>query len=550
MKSLRQVPIPLIAILGIIASVAVGLLSLSWERKIAALDVQHRAEIELAIINSDLQNAAGALDTIGAFFEASDKPVSAAEFGRFAAVVHQRSAGLRDAGWAPRVTAADRSSFEAAVRATLYPDFEIRERDEAGHVVRAGNRPEYYPILLLSPSERSRGLVGFDFASEAVRRAAVEQAIRTGRAVATPPITLLVGPGVRDGVVSFVPVYRPGEPGSGAQRAPDGLVYGVFDIRAMIENIVGAKRILAGFDIYLFDPDGPPGERLLYWPAGSAAAGAAPSEPALRAGSYQEGVVSIIDRRWGALLLPAAGIEGDHLTGNSIPLVVGGLLLTCLVVINLTASQSRNRQLEALTSSLTKTTEGLHQQAEKITHMARHDALTGLPNRRAFAEDLLLETTHARNGETAFAILLIDLDRFKPVNDTHGHLVGDQVLCEVARRLCCVIRAGDSVARLGGDEFVVVMRGDDERGAAGQLAERTIETLTQPITVAGATVELGASIGIARCPTDATTTEFLLRAADLAMYAAKRQTRVSFCFFDPSMAIDVLDQVTSDAARL
>ncbi len=180
-------------------------------------------------------------------------------------------------------------------------------------------------------------------------------------------------------------------------------------------------------------------------------------------------------------------------------------------------------------------TEAAHKLAES---MARHDPLTGLPNRRVFAEILDKTVAHAARGSVGHAVLIVDLDRFKPVNDIHGHAAGDDVLREVATRLGRLARKGEIVARLGGDEFGFILdcvSPEDPTTAASVLADRIVASVEIPIGVGAQSVKVGASIGIAICPTDGTDPETLLRAADMAMYRAKEEGRGSYRFFDQSM---------------
>jgi diguanylate cyclase (GGDEF)-like protein/PAS domain S-box-containing protein len=181
-----------------------------------------------------------------------------------------------------------------------------------------------------------------------------------------------------------------------------------------------------------------------------------------------------------------------------------------------------------------------------IRHLAEHDALTGLPNRRRFAEKTKDATVRLGNSTTTYSILLIDLDRFKPVNDVYGHTAGDAVLCEIATRIQGLVRMGDTIARLGGDEFAVICAIDPaletSEEATALLASRIITKIQVPIDVGGTKVELGASIGIAQCPADGTDPNTLLQLADIAMYAAKRSGRGKYRFFDESLGAAVRDQ--------
>jgi diguanylate cyclase (GGDEF)-like protein len=183
---------------------------------------------------------------------------------------------------------------------------------------------------------------------------------------------------------------------------------------------------------------------------------------------------------------------------------------------------------------------------EQAHALARHDALTGLPNRRVFSAELQTALSHAQSGVATYSVLLIDLDQFKQVNDLQGHAVGDIVLCEVARRLEEIVRTNDTVARLGGDEFAIIAEGEAEQQAhmdgAMRLASRVLGAIREPIFVGESTVEIGASIGIASCRADGTDAGGLLHAADIAMYRAKRDGKGTFRFFEQSMDEDLRAQ--------
>jgi diguanylate cyclase (GGDEF)-like protein len=170
-------------------------------------------------------------------------------------------------------------------------------------------------------------------------------------------------------------------------------------------------------------------------------------------------------------------------------------------------------------------------QAEaKIMHMARHDALTNLPNRLLFHDKM----QQALNYGEALAVLFLDLDRFKSVNDSLGHSVGDALLIAVTERLQSVVRGVDTVARLGGDEFAIVQNGGRPTDAT-ELAGRIIEALSQPFEVLGHQVNIGTSIGIAMAPADGREPDQLLRNADMALYRAKAEGRGSYHFFQSEM---------------
>jgi diguanylate cyclase (GGDEF)-like protein len=156
--------------------------------------------------------------------------------------------------------------------------------------------------------------------------------------------------------------------------------------------------------------------------------------------------------------------------------------------------------------------------SRRLRHQAVHDALTGLPNRSLLHQ----RAERAFRGDGLGAMLLIDLDRFKEVNDTLGHDYGDQLLVEVAARLAAAVRRGDTLARLGGDEFAVLLDGLPHRGAVADLAGRLQDALREPFGLGGVAIELEASVGVAIYPDHGTTVSTLLQRADVAMYEAKR----------------------------
>ena len=171
----------------------------------------------------------------------------------------------------------------------------------------------------------------------------------------------------------------------------------------------------------------------------------------------------------------------------------------------------------------------------QIFHMARHDALTNLPNRTLFRERLEAALLRIGRNERV-GVLCIDLDRFKPVNDTLGHLIGDELLKEVAGRLTKHIREGDTVARIGGDEFAVVLsRKGLEASEVAAVANRLVESISAPYAIQDNQIVIGASVGISFAPDDGTDAEQLLRNSDLAMYRAKADGRGTYRFFEAGM---------------
>lgn len=211
------------------------------------------------------------------------------------------------------------------------------------------------------------------------------------------------------------------------------------------------------------------------------------------------GVIAVVLINWGQWNAPFLEANGLQM-GVSLELVVFALALSARIRL------LQRRQL------------ALERQTRELAHSAASDSLTGVANRRG-----LLEQAEALLRQPqAHALLLLDLDRFKPINDTHGHEVGDRVLQVLAQRMQAQLRDTDLVARLGGDEFVIVLTGDADDEALAHAARRLHHALAQPMVIDQLTLRVETSVGIARHPRDGNDLQSLLRAADLAMYRAKR----------------------------
>jgi diguanylate cyclase (GGDEF)-like protein/PAS domain S-box-containing protein len=183
----------------------------------------------------------------------------------------------------------------------------------------------------------------------------------------------------------------------------------------------------------------------------------------------------------------------------------------------------------------------------RIRQLAHYDELTGLPNRFMLAQTLEQAVRRAQRHEQPMALLFVDVDRFKNINDALGHDAGDQLLREVGRRMCAALRASDVVARFGGDEFVAVLEDLPHSGYAGTVAGKLLQLLAEPMHIEGQDLNVTASIGIAICPQDGADARTLQKHADIAMFRAKAQGRNSCCFYSPQAAAMPLERLTLEA---
>ena len=209
-------------------------------------------------------------------------------------------------------------------------------------------------------------------------------------------------------------------------------------------------------------------------------------------------------------------------------------------------TEEGNRQLidalddaSEMASQAKNAKEQIEESVVKLAHQASHDALTGLPNRHFFEQELSeLITGSASKKSRSMTVLFLDLDKFKLINDTLGHKAGDLLLVEVVGRLQSCLRSEDLLARMGGDEFTVILPRCNRRSIAEVVASRMIDSVSRPFEIQGHRFVIGASIGLASCPSDGTDAVSLLKHADAAMYRAKQAGRGTFCWFTGDVDVD------------
>ncbi|MGA7538227.1 MAG: EAL domain-containing protein [Steroidobacteraceae bacterium] len=208
-------------------------------------------------------------------------------------------------------------------------------------------------------------------------------------------------------------------------------------------------------------------------------------------------------------------------------------------------ARALKRHVEGLERVVTDRTRGLEAANRQLRHLASHDSLTGLPNRLLLDDRITQAIAQANRQAHGFAVAVLDLDRFKLINDSLGHRAGDELLCEVATRLKGAIRAVDSIARLGGDEFVIIFDGPMTRAETLEMGKRLLKVMERPMRLLGIDVHVSPSIGIAFYPGDGATIDTLLAHADAAMYYAKERGRNNVECYTESMS-----SVTQERVKL
>lgn len=260
---------------------------------------------------------------------------------------------------------------------------------------------------------------------------------------------------------------------------------------------------------------------------------------------FDSNLMGLSKRRWQFFkeLLPSLE-EGEHWRGEELVTTCTGEKFHVILNINVGRNQiTNNLHFVCVFSDITA-----QKAAEKeLRYLANYDHLTDLPNRSLLLERIKHAMELSKRQSGAIALFFIDLDRFKQVNDSLGHDCGDLLLVEVSRRLSELLRVDDTVARIGGDEFVVLLETYKGTGHLGSIAQKIIASVEQPVLLQGQQVSIGASIGIATYPNDASDSSALLRHADIAMYHAKQLGRNTFQFFTPRMNVEANERLEKES---
>jgi diguanylate cyclase (GGDEF)-like protein len=535
----------LTALVGTVVSLLAFAAVSNWERHVSTLKLNTIAGDYQQIINSDLERATDVLYTLRAYYDTSEH-VDRSEFQDFAMEMRTRMPGLRGAAWAKRVNAAERDAFVESVRKQGFPDFEIWERDPAGNRRPAGDREFYFPLVYAEPAKFAPQLMGFDAASEPERAAAMARARLTGAPAATLPVDMLFRQG-KNRFVSFLPIYPKTRDLAEGSPQPIGYMYAVFSTNITVEGMLHRNATRAsGLDLYLFNPEATGADRSILWHSAHSRAEPIvfPGEAALRAGPHWESQIKVADRYWGAIFTPTPELAASQINWQATAVLTAGMALTAAIVIYMLVSLKRTLKLEFLTSSLRETGNQLQRESALVAQLASLDSMTGVANRATFHGRLASAFMAAQREGSHFAVLCLDLDHFKDVNDTLGHPIGDRLLQIAATRLTRVVSHDDVIARLGGDEFALLIFDVSDRAVIAGIATRIINALNESYDLDGNIVRVTASIGISVFSPAATSPEDMMVHADQALYRAKSDGRNGYYFHCAELDHEVRERVT------
>jgi diguanylate cyclase (GGDEF)-like protein len=412
--------------------------------------------------------------------------------------------GIQAIGVVEQVPQSRKAAHVSAIRQLGVADYAIHPD---------GERENYAPIIQREfYSSRNQTPLGFDTWANPIRRLAMERARDSGMAAITGKVQLAIDNDSESipGFIMYLPVFAQGQPrDSVAQRRASliGWVYTSFHMSDFMASLYGKQADGLAFAIY---DDAMPDEAALMYRHLDSAKG---SINALSANEY----MVVAGHTW--MLRLATQDEFEARFGRDISLIIALAGIGLSLSMGLLAWSMVHGRARALLLAAEMT--------EELRHMAQHDALTGLPNRALFADRVQNTLAFAKRHHTRFAMIFLDLDNFKPINDNYGHLIGDRLLQQVAKRLQAVIRASDTVGRIGGDEFVLLISELAEPNDALALAEKIRQEIRRPYRVDDRELKISCSLGVAIYPDHGTDEIALTKGADEAMYRAKEGGRDS-----------------------
>ena len=416
-----------------------------------------------------------------------------------------RYGGTQNFGWSPLIPRSGRAAYEAG----RWP---IKGRSPTGDTFTAAQRDSYLPITLIEPLSSNAQALGLDVAVLPATADSVAGTRTTGQPRVSEGIRLVQEVGEQRGVVMYQAVFQP------HSTVLKGVVSAVFRMDDVLLAL-GTTGSGVPPESCLLDPQAAAGNRRLAGPSGCDAPDWAQVPMSVQL------PVQFGGRDWLLLVRANAGFLNQARDLSAWAMV--GLSLLCVGLLGafLLVITGQTRRTQAL----------VEQRTLELAALAHYDSLTGLPNRSQWVSRGQAELQQALQEHQSLAVLFLDLDHFKHINDTLGHALGDELLQAVSQRLQPCLESHHMLARIGGDEFVALLpqlQGPEE---AAQVAERLRRALQAPLYIQGHEINLSASIGIACYPQDGDNLDHLLKHADTAMYVAKDAGRNGYQFFMKEM---------------
>ncbi|MBR1088292.1 EAL domain-containing protein [Bradyrhizobium manausense] len=514
---------------GFLFSLAGATAVARWESRVNRIEFENAAETESIVMQNGMNEYISRLVALRTLFESTNEEITRSEFETFSARLFEHHPGMLRVGWVPRINRKERAEYEAAAIADGISSYHVKWLQGDGFVL-APQADEYFPIFY-STQPKTSPVYGMDYASVPERRAALERARDNDRIAAIR--TRLFEPDAdrrAADVIVAIPVFAKGtsrDTVADRRRNLEGFIVGVFDLPMLMQAIritTGANQAVS---VNVYPPFTAQIVSLAHaLPDFTSASSSPQSMRDVAQGLHWSGHLKIGDADWQVRAMPTAGGALETSYDRAGAVLIVGMLLTLSLSTYLMLASRNSRRLSLAN--------------RRVLELAHTDILTGLPNRAFFLARLDELNSQLRDGGPTFSILMLDLDRFKNVNDSLGHGAGDALLRLVAQRLKSAVRANDVLARLGGDEFAIILEScEDQRACSTELAGRIAKLVTEPFLLPGHRVEIGTSIGIAIAPDHGRDQEQLLKKADLALYRSKSAGRNCFTIYDEAMSAEL-----------
>lgn len=440
--------------------------------------------------------------------------------------------GIQGLGFAQYVPQDEKNAFLRKIRAQNLPDYAIRPE---------GQRAIYCPVTYLEPgNERNLKALGFDMLSEPNRQAAMLSARDTGQTTITGKLKLVSEASSSPfyGFLMYLPVFRPGLPTLTEEQRQQALL-GFVNTPIRLEKLLLGMLDRQSYPIHLkiYDGNAVSDGALMFDDQTGKNSLPTPTTDLQASNSLTQVVnMKIFNREW-ALEFSTPLQHWTHANAIAWMVLASGSAISLL--------------LAALTYFLTARIRLIQHSERHYFELANFDSLTGLPNRAMFQDRLERNLLQSEREQLKLALLFLDIDNFKDINDTFGHHVGDDLLKEVAIRLQSCVRKYDTLARLGGDEFTIILYDLQSSESTGKIAQNIIDRMAAPFALPDGLHYVSASIGITLYPSDHHNAAELLKNADQAMYSAKQRGRNQFQYFENEMQLAVQSrmQILSDLRK-
>jgi diguanylate cyclase (GGDEF)-like protein len=440
--------------------------------------------------------------------------ISKAEFSQIVTQLTADLPGIKAMSWNPLVAQEDIPAFVSYSKANVDQGFRVKGAPLLP-------TDPLVVVQLIEPLKENIAALGFNVFSNEARKQSMLRAKSSQVATATDIIQLVQSDQKEPGFLIFSPVFKsvnPSDTSMGSYQSLSGFAVGVFLVSEIIQKSL-SDELINFIDIYIYENGNKKDQ--VYG-----------NNKIMDALSSEDGLNHVFEMKFANHLWTFnLHIDNDAVMATqvreSLYFLITEVIVGALTIFIILSTFARHEQLLLLVNARTKELEKVNLQLEQF---AFHDSLTGLPNRRLLFDRAQHALALAKRHENKVALLFMDLNRFKQVNDSLGHECGDKLLVEVAKRFSSALRNSDTLARVGGDEFTLLIENNPSMDDIMAVAEKLAACLHQPVEVAGKLLITSASIGVAVFPQDGDSIEGLLRKADNAMYQAKKKS-VEICFY-------------------